>query len=204
MFATGHNYSLESFGRKMECGWSAKPQRDKPQAGGLLGFQVAERDVGVAVAGVEDTAPVAAAAAGAAAGFGRTLAFDAAGGVGQGVEASQRDSLVTDFAFAIIASFDTHERPLDVGQFAAFDFGQLRADLVLGGIERLVDDVAAGLLAQLAEQAQVAWSALRSALRRVTSSSRILLIDSLRLIVFHLAWRATTDARPNGHVRRLA
>src|SRR5437764_515232 len=120
-----------------------------------LRFEVAERDVDVRKTGVEDPAPIASTAAGAAAGFGGPLAFDAACGVGQGVEASDRDAFAADLALAVGASLNPNQSPLDIRELAAFDFGQLRADLVLGGIEGGVYDVATGLLAQLLEQAQV-------------------------------------------------
>src|SRR6188472_2582242 len=74
VFATGLNYSLYSIPRKMTAAGAAKPQ-----AAGRLGFQVAERDIDVGKTRVQDTAPIAAAAARAAIGFGSPLALDAAG-----------------------------------------------------------------------------------------------------------------------------
>ncbi len=125
-----------------------------------MGLKVAEGDIGVAVTRVKDSAPVAAGAAGAAAGFGRPLAFDAAGGVGKGIEASNRYAISAAFAFAVGPVFDSNQGTFDTGEFAAFDFGELRADFILSGIERGVDDIAAGLLAELLEQAQVAGQGL--------------------------------------------
>src|SRR6188472_1107069 len=60
VFATGLNYSLYSIPRKMTAAGAAKPQ--------ALGFQIAERDIDVGKTGIQDTAPIAAAAARAAIG----------------------------------------------------------------------------------------------------------------------------------------
>src|SRR5688572_17254279 len=49
-----------------------------------LGLKVAERNIHIAEAGIQDAAPIVGLAARAAAGFGSPLTFDAAGGVGQG------------------------------------------------------------------------------------------------------------------------
>src|SRR4029079_18013125 len=118
-----------------------------------LRLQVAERDVGVGETGVEDAAPIAGAAARSAAGFGSALAFDAAGGVGQGVQAGDRDFVPAAFAFAVAAILDPDEGSFDAGQFAAFDFRELAADFVLSSVKGRIDDIAAGLLAQLLEHA---------------------------------------------------
>src|SRR3954468_10100995 len=90
-----------------------------------LGFEVAEGDVDVGKTGIEDSTPIVALAAGAAARFRSTLALDATGGIGQSVQPGDRDTFAADLALAVAASFDANKRPLDVGELAAFDFGEL-------------------------------------------------------------------------------
>src|SRR6185436_445267 len=85
----------------------------------LLSLKVAEGDFGIAETGVEDAAPVATMAAGATAVFGRPLTFDAAGGIGQGVEAGDRDAVFADLATTVGAILDSYEGMLDIRQLAA-------------------------------------------------------------------------------------
>ena len=84
------------------------------------------------------------------------LALDAHRGVREGVEPSHRDLLRTDLADPVLTGLHPHKRVLDVGELAALDLGQLRADLVLGGVEGGIDDVPRRLPVQFPEERKVA------------------------------------------------
>ena len=88
--------------------------------------------------------------------FGFTLALNAHRGVGQGLQARQGNLLAAAVALAVIAVAHPLQRRLNVRQFAAFDLGQLRADFILGRIQRGIDHVARRLVPQFLEHAQVA------------------------------------------------
>src|SRR5688500_15489110 len=90
-------------------------------------FHIVHRDVALA-RGIENAAPVGCAAGDLAVLLGFALAADAHRGVGQGLQAGQRNAFAAAFAVAIFAAAHPFERSLDVGQLAAFHFGQLRAD----------------------------------------------------------------------------
>ena len=88
------------------------------------------------------------------------------------------------FAAAVIALAHPLQGGFDAGQLAAFDLGQLRADLVLGRIERGIDHVAGILLPQLLEQAQVARQRLT---QRVAAADENLPQAHHRIFTCHLA-----------------
>src|SRR5690606_26052815 len=76
------------------------------------------------------------------------------------------NGLFAALANAVVAAAHLFEGVFNIRQLATFDFGELGADFVLGGIERSVDHVAGGLSAQLFEQTQIAGERLTE---RVTS-----------------------------------
>src|SRR5690606_34996397 len=121
--------------------------------GGLLQFEIADRNIDIIIAGVDHSPPVGFSPAFKLPQFRRPLAFNAHGGVGESLQASERNLRRTNLANAISSLTDTLESPFDVCQFAAFDFSQLRADFVLGRIEGGVYHVASRLLAELFQQA---------------------------------------------------
>ncbi len=122
----------------------------------LLQLEVGKRNVRIAKPRVDHPTPVGLPSRVEVARFGSPLAVDAHGGVGQGLQAGERDLGIADLAIAVGSLPDAIQGAFDVREFAALDLGQLGTDFVLGGIEGRIDDVAARLIAKLLEQAQVA------------------------------------------------
>ena len=107
-------------------------------------------------ADVENPLPVCSAPQGVARFLGFALALDAHRGVRQGLQPGHGNPFAAAFTQAVIAVPHPFQGDFNVGKLAAFDFGQLRADFVLGGVHRGVEHVAGSLLAELAEGAEVA------------------------------------------------
>ena len=70
------------------------------------------------------------------------LAVDAGIGVRQGVEPGLGDLAAAELATAVDALDDPLQGVLDLAELAALDLDELRADLVVGGVDRGVDGVA--------------------------------------------------------------
>src|SRR6185503_6257718 len=85
--------------------------------------------------------------------LGFTLALNAGLGIGQGLQASQRNHLPAPVAATVVPFAHPLKGRFDMGELTAFDLRELRADLVLCRIEGSVNDIARILLAQLLEQA---------------------------------------------------
>src|SRR5579875_2196943 len=89
------------------------------------------------------------------------LAVDAAIGVWQGVETSLGDLTSAELAAAVDARGDPLESVLDLAELPALDLHELRADLVIGRVDRGIDVVADDAeLGEFAEAIEIAIEGL--------------------------------------------
>ena len=103
-------------------------------------FKVGRRYFGVGHAAVKNTAEVPA-TDNISVFLGFPLALNAHGGIWQSLQPGERNAFATRLAEAVIALAHPLQGRLNVRQFAAFDFRQLRTDFILGRVQGGIDQV---------------------------------------------------------------
>ena len=130
------------------------------------------------------------------------LAVDAGVGVRQGIEPGLGDLAAAELATSVNALDDSLQGVLDLTQLAALDLDELRADLVVGGIDGGVDVVADDVRGgEFAKRSMSPFRALRSASRRATSREWSRSKASLRAILHLLVYVAAGQRRPRSDRR---